>query len=120
MMVFEEIRIFGKNGTLGGRLHIALEFHHAVLTRIDEKVVQHLERGRIECLVILAGLKNAQHTRYQLFHNRERIGDEQRAGGGATDNNQFSRLEEHLQVPMLHQISTNDGSNDNSSSDDCK
>ncbi len=55
-----------------------------------------------------------------LNYDGQRIGDEHRAQRGATNDEQFGRLEQHHEVAMLHEIAAYDGAKDNDNPDDRK
>src|SRR6202034_4312601 len=85
-----------------------------------QKLVECLERIKIGLLGILGARENAADSARNLLQNMQRIGDEDGADGCPTDGDQFRRLNENAQVPVLHQIAGHYTAKNHDDADDRK
>src|SRR6266849_7949840 len=120
MVVLQEAGIFLEQLALLRILDIGLEFHSAVLARVVEQRVQHLQIFEVELLGKRARQKHCYATLTNADDDGQLIGDEHRAQGGATNDQEFGGLQKHHQVAMLHQITAYYSADDYDNPDDCK
>ncbi len=103
-MVFHKGGIFRKDRAFARVFHISLKRHQSFTARLVEQVVHGLERIEVALLAELRAAKGAGHAGSNLFEDVQRIGHQHRADGCTSDNQQFRRLQEHLEVAVLHQV----------------
>src|SRR6266496_6283086 len=105
VMVFQKLGIFGKNRALVRGLHIRLKRHEALPTGFVQKLVSYFERFHVALLRELRSFEHHADTRSNLFQDVQRIRDQDGTCPGAADDEQFRRLQQDLQVAVLHQVS---------------
>src|SRR5579863_2002144 len=120
VMILEKTGVILEQRTLFGVLNISFQLHGAILARIVKQFIQHLEMQQVESFGKRTRDKYPKASFEDLNDDRQRIGDEHGTKRGAADNDQFRRLEQHLEVAMLHEIAARDGAKDNDNPNDCK
>ena len=120
VVIFNQFGVLGKNRALLRILHVFFELGHAALPREAEDVVQHLQTLQIKLFRILAARKNPEHALEDLDHQRQRIGNQQRADRGPADDHQFGRLNQHRERPLFHQEAADNGAEDHDDPNNCE
>ena len=55
-----------------------------------------------------------------LDEDRQRVGDQQGADSSASNDEQFRRLHQHAELAVLHEVTADDGTDDENHSNDCE
>ncbi len=105
VMVFQKLGVFGKDRTLVRSLYVAFQRHEALPPGFVQKLVSYFEGFHVALLCELRSFEHHADTRSNLFQDVQRIRDQDGTCPGATDDEQFCRLQEHLQVAVLHEVS---------------
>ena len=82
--------------------------HQAFLARLLQQFVHHLQGVGIELGVELGGAKYSEQTADHLFERMDGIRDQYCPHSRTADDNQFRRLHQNLERPVLHQIARQD------------
>src|SRR5580704_3470477 len=120
VMVFENLWTFGKQGALVGLLHVGLQGHQSFFAGFVQEVVHHLQRVNISLLVVLRAAEYCAKARPNLLENMNGISDEHSTDRRSQDGDEFGRLDEHFQIPVLHEIAADYTAENNDDADDCK
>ena len=120
VMVLEDRGPLGKQRTLVRFFHVALKRHKPVFAGLVQQVIHHFQRIGIGLLAVFGSAKNSRNPPGNLLEDVKRIGDENGADGCAQDRDQFRRLNEHAEVPMLHQIPGHYAAENHDNADDRK
>ncbi len=120
MMVLHKFRVGLEDGALFRLLDVAFDGQHPSAARLLQQLVHHPQRGQIPGLAEFRGAENGHGARHDLLQNAHRIRDQQRAHARAADNQQLGRLQQHRQMPVLHQIAGCHRSKHHQNADDCK
>src|ERR1035437_5542426 len=120
VVVLEEGGILGKNSAFLRLFYVGFEGHQAVFAGLVEQVVHHFQSVDIGLLAELGGAEDATDSAADLLEDVEGIGDQKSAHPGTTDDNQFSRLNEHSDVAVLHEVASQHGTENDDDADNRK
>ncbi len=120
MVVLQEIRIGLEDGALLRLLHVAFDGEHAAAPGLLQQLVHHAQGGEVARLAEFRGAEDGHGAGGNFFQNAHRVGDQQRARSGAADDQQLGRLQQHRQMPVLHQIAGRHRAKHHKNADDCK
>ena len=118
VVVFQELRMLGKNGALGGLLHIGLKPHQPFLARLVEELVHHLQGIDVSLFGEFGSAKHSRYAGRDFLENVERIGDQHRAHRRSSDDEEFGRLKQDFYISVLHQVAAHDRGDDDQNADD--
>ncbi len=104
VMVLEKLWILGKHRALVRFFDIGLNRQQSIFPCLVQNFVAHLQRFQVERLGEVRTLQRANHSAGDLLDHVQRIGDQQCAKRRSSDDDQLRRLQQNLQVPMLHQV----------------
>src|SRR5207247_287196 len=79
--------------------------HEALPTGFVQKLVGYFEGLHVALLCELRSFEHHADTRSNLFQDVQWIRDQDGTCPGAADDEQFCRLQQDLQVAVLHQVS---------------
>ncbi|HXI42772.1 MAG TPA: hypothetical protein VNH83_22510 [Bryobacteraceae bacterium] len=91
-----------------------------ILAAFDRPVWFQWFRREVEALGKRAGQEYGDEAFGDLNDGRQRIGNQDRAQGRAAYDEKLGGLHEHHQVAVLHEISTDDGTDNDDYADDCE
>src|SRR5580704_905234 len=117
MMIFESLGSFREQRTLLWLFHVAFQRHQAILAGLVQKVIQRFKRLQISLFVVLGASEDPADTTRNLLENVKRIGNEDGADGRAADGDQFSRLNKHFEITVLHQVAGHHTAENNDNAD---
>ena len=118
VVVLEKRGILGKNGALRRFVAIGFEGHQSIAAGAAEKLVHHLERVEIFLLIEARCAENTGDACGNFFQDVQRIGNQERAGGSAADNEELGGLKQNGYVAVLHQVAGYDCAEDDDDADD--
>jgi hypothetical protein len=120
VMVLEEGRVLGKNRALLGLFDVGFEGHEAVFAGLVEQVVHHFQGVDVGLFAKLGAAEDGADSAADSLKDIEGIRDQKGAHGGATDDEQFSRLHEDTEVAMFHEVASRHTTEDDDDADNRK
>jgi hypothetical protein len=104
VMIFHKLRIFGEYRALVRRIAVGLQRHQSFFPRSPKQLVHHLQRLQVTCLAIFRTAEYAANSSSDRFHNVQWIRNQHRPHCCASADDQLRRLNQHLQIAVLHQV----------------
>src|SRR5579864_1058811 len=120
VMILQECWILRKNRTLVRLLDIAFQCDQALLARLVQQVVHHLERLDIPGFREFRPAKHSSDSGANLFQNVQGIRHQHGSGPGSPNDEQLRWLQQHAQIAVLHQVSAYHRAEDHQDPDDRK
>jgi len=108
MVILREVFVFREERALVRLLDIIFECHQAFLARLLQQFINHFQGIDVALGAELRGPKCPNEPAHHLLQNVYWIGDQQRAQRRPADDDQLRRLEQHLDVAVLHQVARHD------------
>src|SRR5207253_10296048 len=108
-MILYEGRVLREDWALLRLFNIALQRDQPLPASFVEQIVDSLYRLQVKLFAEFRSTENSSEPGCNLFQNVERVGNQHGSGRGPANNKEFCRLNEHLDIAVLHQIAAHDG-----------
>src|SRR5581483_2874984 len=118
MVILEKGRIFREQRAFVWFFDVGFERHQSVFAGLVQQVVHHFQRIDVGLLAKFGAAEYPGDARRDFLDNVKRIGYEYRSDRSTANDNQFCRLDEHADVAVFHQISSDDATEDNDDAND--
>ena len=112
--------IFGKARTLLWLLNVCLKSHESFFASSVQKVIHSLKSVDIGLGCEFRAAENAADAAGDVLDDVKWIGNQERADRSTANDDEFGRLQEHAQIPMLHEITGDDATEDDDNADNGK
>src|ERR1035438_5678487 len=104
---------FCEQWTFSRILNVVFQLREPTFARLLQHGIDLLQCFDIAIFAETGTAKYHLETGHDSFQNRRRIGNQNGSCRRPADDQQFSRLDQHLEIPMLHQITADHGSENN-------
>src|SRR5579864_6290520 len=116
----KEFWVLTENRTFVGVFNIRLQGHQTLAPSFIQQLVGELQRSQIALAGEFRPLEYTGHSMCDVLQHMQRVGNQDRARSGSSNNEQLGGLKQDPQGAMLHQISAGYGTENDDDPNDRK